>query len=110
MDIKEYKFKIGDDVITTDGKRGKIFDICTCSQCLERGFCEPIWITEDDNDRNYITIETAIRGFREYYQIGEYRFNDFDKSEILGTMALYEKELKQLKKQLKVIEDLESMQ
>ena len=106
--IKDYKFKIGDYVITTEGIRGKIIDICDCSQCVGRGFYEPIWIAEDDNNKEYITIGTAICGFRGYYQIGEYRFHDFDKSEVLQDMAYYEKKLKQLKKQLKVIEDIES--
>lgn len=108
MEIKDYKFKVGDDVITTDGIRGKIVDICTCSQCFERGFYEPTWIAEDDNEPKYITVGTAICGFREYYKIGEYKFNDFDKSEVLGMMSWYEKELKKLRKQLKVIEEIES--
>lgn len=110
MNIKDYKFKVGDDVITTDGKRGKIVDVCTCSACAERGFYEPTWIAEDDNAKEYITIGTALCGFNEYYQIGEYRFNDFDKDEVLYNMALYERELKKLKKQLKVIEELEEVQ
>lgn len=108
MDIKDYKFNVGDTVITTDGKKGKIVDICTCSQCVGRGFYEPTWIAEDDNEKEYITIGTAICGFSRYYQIGEYRFHNFDKSEILQDMAYYEKKLKQLKKQLKVINEFES--
>lgn len=110
MDIKDYKFKIGDDVITTDGVRGKIVDICDCSQCAGRGFYEPVWIAENDNNKEYITIGTAICGFPRYYQIGEYHFNDFDKSEVLHDIAGYEKELKRLRNQLEVIEEIEGVE
>ena len=108
MEIKDYKFKVGDDVITTDGRKGKIVDVCTCSSCVDRGFYEPTWIAENDNGKNYITIGTALCGFNEYYKIGEYRFNDFDKDEVLAEISLYEKSLKKLNSQLKVIEELEN--
>lgn len=107
MDIKDYKFNVGDEVITIDGRRGKIVDICTCSQCVERGFYEPTWIADNDSSKDYITIGTAICGFPGYYQIGEYRFNDLDKSKVLHDIASYENELKRLRNQLKVIEDIE---
>ena len=108
MNIKDYKFNVGDNVITIEGRKGKIVDVCTCSACAERGFYEPTWIAEDDNAKNYITIGTALCGFNEYYQIGEYRFHDFDKSEILENISQYERSLKKLKNRLKVIEDLEN--
>lgn len=107
MNIKDYKFNVGDKVITTDGVVGKITSICTCSQCEERGFYEPTWENEY-GDEYYITINDAIFGFNTYYQIGEYHFNGLDKDEVLYDMAFYERELKKLKKQLKVIEELET--
>ena len=107
MDIRDYKFEIGDTVITTEGEKGAIISICKCNRCEERGFYEPTCIMEGDSNEKYITIGDAICGFHGYYKIGKYHFHDFDKSEVLGSMAYYEKELKKLKKQLKVIESLE---
>ena len=42
----EYKFNVGDEVITIDGHRGEIIDICECERCQARGFCEPMWENE----------------------------------------------------------------
>lgn len=108
MNIKDYKFHVGDEVITTEGEKGVIISICECSRCQERGFNEPTWIAEGDSSERYITIGDAICGFHGFYQIGKYKFHDFDKAEVLGTMAFYEKELKRLKKQLKTIEEIEN--
>jgi hypothetical protein len=110
MNIKDYIFEIGDIVITTEGEKGAIINICKCDRCVERGFYEPTWIMEGDSNEKYITIGDAICGFNRFYQIGKYRFNDFDKSEVLQNMAYYEKELKQLRKQWKLIEELENEQ
>ena len=108
MNIKDYEFEIGDIVITTEGEKGIIIHICKCDKCEERGFYEPIWIIEGDDKKRYITIGDAICGFDEFYQIGKYHFNDFDKRQVLQNMVYYEKGLKQLKKQLKLIEELEN--
>ncbi len=78
--------------------------------CQERGFYEPFWSTGDDNFDKCISIFTAQHGFIGFYKIGKYRFNDFDKAEVLQSMASYERELRQLRKQLKVIEELENEQ
>lgn len=108
VDIKKYNFKVGDEVIKTDGVRGKIIDICTCSECLKRNFCEPIWLIDGEHSyERYITKETAGMGFIGFHKIGDYIFNEFDKGEVLAEMAGYEKELKRLRKQLKVIEEYE---
>ena len=108
MNIKDYEFHIGDEVITTEGIKGKITSICTCDRCQERGFYEPFWTCEDDKWEHCIDKFTAECGFNGYYKIGKYRFNDFDKGEVLREMASYEDGLKRLRKQLKVIEELES--
>lgn len=108
MNIKDYEFYIGDIVITTNGEMGKIIDFCDCEWCLERGFCEPMWIEEDDYSYvDYITITEAQAGFKRFYQIGKYRFNDFNKDKILQSVVYYKDILQQLEKQLKVIEDTE---
>lgn len=108
MNIKDYKFHIGDEVITTEGVRGKITNICTCSLCEKRGFYEPFWKDENDKWEHCISIYDAESGFRSFYKIGKYRFNDFDKGEVLREMASYEDSLKRLRKQLRIIEELEN--
>lgn len=109
MNIRDYKFKVGDKVITTEGLVGEITNICTCSQCEERGFYEPTW-KDNRGSEHYITISAAIYGFNDYNQIGEYRFNDLDKYEVLANILFYEREIEQLREQLKVIEELEEVQ
>lgn len=106
MDIKDYKFNVGDKVITVYGERGEITSICTCEHCEERGFYEPSWVSEDGRG-NYISKWDAKHGFLGYYQIGEYRFNDFDKTQVWGDIVSYEKEIVKLRKQLAVIENIE---
>ena len=99
MNIKDYDFKIGDKVITTEGEVGIIVDICNCDRCVRRGFFEPIWVKDGDKYQNYITKFDAELGFNGFYKIGEYRFNEFDKGEVLQNMAYCEKELKKLNRQ-----------
>lgn len=108
MDIKDYKFEIGDEVITTEGEVGKIISICDCDECKARGFYELFWIAEDSEWSRCISKFTAEDGFYGFYKIGKYRFNDFDKKNLILSICDYEKRLKQLKKQLKFIEELES--
>lgn len=108
MDIKDYKFEIGDEVITTEGEVGKIISICDCDECKSRGFYEPFWVAEDSEWSRCISKFTAEDGFYGFYKIGKYRFNNFDKNSVLSAIDDCEKRLKQLKKQLRFIKDLES--
>lgn len=107
MSIKDYEFNIGDKVITTEGITGKIAYICTCNDCKRRGFDELFWVTDYDLSEHCITKYEAEYGFKNFYQIGKYHFNDFNQGEVLRSMASCEDELKQLRKQLKLIEELE---
>ena len=107
MNIKNYEFHVGDEVITTEGEKGKITSICTCERCEERGFYESFWVSEDNNQEHCISKFTAEFGFSGYYKIGNYRFNDFDKGDVLRNIAYCEDELKRFRKQLKLIEEYE---
>lgn len=106
MNISDYVFNIGDEVITIDGIKGKIVEICDCDWCKERGFLEPIWDGEYCSDE-YITIHQAERGFTNYYKIGNYKFNKLQKDLVESNIAYHEGELVRLRKQLAVIEELE---
>lgn len=107
MNIQDYKFNVGDIVITTEGETGVITNICDCSSCARRGFFEPFWSTRGVKWDKGISIYDAEAGFVGYYKIGNYRFNDLDKAAVLREMASYEDALKQLKKQLQTIDELE---
>ena len=82
VELALYTFKVGDKVITDDGRVGTITNICTCDQCKKRGFYEPrvntevglydIWIT--DTDKN--------NGFISYYKIGDRVFGNVDEKQI----------------------------
>lgn len=110
MNIKDYEFNIGDKVITTEGEVGSIVDVCKCDKCAKRGFFEPIWVKDGDKYQSYITNFDAKNGFNSFYRIGKYRFNDFDKGEILRSMAYCHDELNRLRNQLKLIEEIETFE
>lgn len=105
--LQDYKFNIGDEVITTDGMRGTITDICECDRCKARGFFEPVWVDECGNE-NFITDITIAMKAPGYYKIGDYRFREFNKELVKKNIAFFEAEVAQFKKQLKFIEECES--
>ena len=108
MKPSDYEFAVGDKVVTIYGEVGHIIDICKCRKCVERGFYEPTWKIDDSSDVDWITINNAERGFDDFYQIGKYRFgHTFNKSVVRATIVEEEIELRRLKKQLEVIEELE---
>ena len=108
MDVKDYKFKVGDPVVTVYGETGKIDYICECTRCKERGFNEPQWAYDDDPDSHkYITHYDAKNNFPGYHKIGDYRFHPFNKATVLRDIDTLEKQLADYKKCLKVIEELE---
>ena len=108
MNFKDYKFEIGDKVVTTLGETGEIVGFCTCESCAKRGYFEPMWVRDDTPITEYISIYEAQRGFNNFYQIGKYNFNDFDKDALTGRITTFEEELNRLKKQLATIEDIEN--
>lgn len=106
MNISDYVFNIGDEVITVDGETGMIFDICECEECKRRGFCEPIW-ENDKEDYMWITNSEAECGFTNYHRIGKYRFNPVRREAVEIEIAHLEGNLKDLRKRLALIETLE---
>lgn len=100
-----YDFKIGDKVITSDGREGVIQQICTCHKCKERGFYEPVALM-DDGENLYITVYCKECGFDEFFQIGDYVFDNIDEDIVRSWITGCERKLKQLNKQLALIEVL----
>ncbi len=108
--MDKYDFQIGDEVITVDGVRGKVVNICTCVYCQRRGFYEPIWIADDDEKmyEHNISNWDASNGFDEYYKIGKYRFNNpLCKSEVfINEITYHKRKIAKIKSQMKVIREL----
>ena len=110
MNIKDYKFNVGDEVINIYGVKGKIIDICTCEKCEERGFYEPLWHANneyfDDTDY-YITNYDAECGFQDYYKIGNYMFDHkFDRDGLMDAIKRQEEVLHRFNEQLKTIDSI----
>ena len=102
----KYKFNIGDEVITVDGRRGEITDICECERCQDRGFCEPVWI-DDDGDEIFITDCDLRSNFSIYHKIGNYYFAPFEKDSLNKDIEYCESLLTKYRRMLKTIEELE---
>lgn len=98
-------FKVGDKVITNDGRTGVISEICTCETCKKRGFYEPT-VTLDDGTSEYIMISDKENGFKSYYSIGNKIFGNFDEESVIKEVEQCEKQLLQLYKQLGTIQEL----
>lgn len=104
----DYKFEIGDRVVTTMGETGTIVDICTCSECRARGFNELIWENDDGSGYDYITKYDMRCDFNRFYKIGKYRFNNqFSKDIVTERIYYLEKELELSRRRLQVIEEME---
>ena len=108
MKPSDYEFAIGNKVVTIYGVVGHVIDICRCDRCLERGFRELTWRSDTDHDVSWITIYDVERNFDDFYQIGKYQFDHtFKQSRIRSMIIEKEVELRRLKKQLEVMEELE---
>jgi hypothetical protein len=107
MNISDYNFSVGDEVVTIYGQKGKIVYICKCDRCEKRGFCEPIWKEDGTDEEHYISNYQAESGFPNFYRIGEHRFNEFNKAAVQTELSKYEEVVNYLKKQLDEIEKIE---
>lgn len=80
IELLHNTFKIGDKVITADGRTGTITDICTCDRCKERGFYEP---TVDFGDyTDYIMTSDKNDDFKSYYKIGDRVFGNINEESV----------------------------
>ena len=75
-------FNIGDEVIASDGRKGKIVDICYCEECERRGFYEPKVLYDEYDEVEYITNYDKERNFCDFYKIGNTVFGNADISKI----------------------------
>ena len=79
---KNSLFNIGDEVITSDGRKGKIVDIFLCEECERRGFYEPKVLYDEYDDVEYITNVDRDYNFDDFYKIGNTVFGNADISKI----------------------------
>ncbi len=98
-------FKVGDEVITDDGRVGVIESICTCDKCKERGFYEPR-IKMKIGSQIYITDTDKSDGFKDYYKIGDKVFGNIYDKYLLDHLKTYKEAIKEIEAQLSVIEGL----
>lgn len=102
-------FKVGDQVITDDGRVGVIEDICDCDRCKKRGFYEPRVKMEIGTDRIWITDTDKENGFISFYQIGDQVFGNVDEGaaeRIKERIAELRHELAEYESQLNMLLDL----
>lgn len=106
-------FKVGDKVITDDGRVGTIESICDCESCKERGFYEPRVEMEIGDSQIWITNTDKRNGFKNFYKIGDQIFGNLNKQCVIDSIE-YKKaevernrqELDQLKVQLNIVNKL----
>lgn len=104
-----YTFKVGDQVITDDGRVGIIKEICTCPSCKVRGFYEPFVKLERGLYDIYITDTDKDNGFRSFYKIGDKVFGNIAEEcdeEIKQEIKARQQEIISLEAQLSVVKKL----
>jgi hypothetical protein len=109
IELALYTFKVGDKVITDDGRIGIITDICTCDKCKERGFYEPKVKLEVGLDSIWITDRDKDNGFINFYSIGDQVFGNIDEKcfdRIKEQISERKRELVELEAQLNVARSL----
>ena len=98
-------FKVGDEVITSDGRVGAITDFCTCSSCKKRGFYEPE-IEMKIGSQTWMTDTDKKNGFECYYKIGKRVFGNINDKYLLGRMETLKEEMQEIEAQLNVIKEI----
>lgn len=82
-------FRVGDEVITSDGRKGKIVDICHCENCRRRGFYEPKVLYEDEKVEDITKTDKELN-FCDFYKIGDVIFGNADIAKIDFDISLYD--------------------
>ena len=100
--MNEYKFNIGDEVITADGWCGEIISFCDCSRCKERGFFEPI-VEWQDGSVDWIPDLVCHNNFSNYYKIGDYVFGNIHLEDVKEKIYDLKKKMWQLEDQRDVL-------
>lgn len=95
-------FKVGDKVITADGLDGIITHVCTCAECKERGFYEPL-VKFRNGKVDYITTSDKDNGFKSYYSIGDHVFGNLDEESVIRELNNVNNRRAQLENQLATI-------
>lgn len=93
-------FKVGDQVITDDGRVGVIESICDCEYCKDRGFYEPRVRMEIGEDQIWITDIDKRNGFNNFYKIGDQVFGNLDEECVLSTIKSKKEHIKDKQKEL----------
>ena len=93
-------FKVGDIVITDDGRVGTITSICDCESCKKRGFYEPSIKMEIGDSQIWITDTDKRNGFMNFYRIGDQIFGNVDKQSVLDSIKYKKEEIKNAQKEL----------
>jgi hypothetical protein len=93
-------FKVGDIVITDDGRVGTITSICDCESCKKRGFYEPNIKMEIGDSQIWITNTDKRNGFINFYRIGDQIFGNVDKQSVLDSIKYKKEEIKNAQKEL----------
>jgi hypothetical protein len=106
IELALYTFKVGDQVITDDGRVGTIEYICDCPSCKNRGFYEPQIKMEIGEDKIFITDTDKNNGFKNFYKIGDQVFGNLDEQCVLDNISFLKKELIISEAQLNVIKTL----
>ena len=117
LNLLDNTFKVGDKVITDDGRVGTIESICDCERCKKRGFYEPTVELETGCDRIWITDTDKKNGFMSFYSIGNHVYGNIDEECLHRQIASsneiiveHIKRSKELDKQLEVLKKCKAEQ
>jgi hypothetical protein len=97
-------FKVGDQVITDNGRIGVIVDICDCESCKRRGFYEPRVKMEIGEGQIYITDTDKKNGFISFYKIGDQVFGNLDEKWLLDVIKGKKEEIRNMQNNLVELE------
>lgn len=104
-------FKVGDTVITSDGRSGIIESICDCESCKKRGFYEPRVKLDIGLDDIWITDTDKRNGFANFFKIGDQAFGNIDEKafdSVKRQIGQRKDEIKELEDQLRMLRTIDT--